>query len=107
MSRPWHSAKNKSLLSATTMALGKEIKELKNIYLRLYYGTRSWGPRVFSAVDRPRSARPYCGIYFCIIYFLIFQNKYFKIFFLQIWHPATGSTSGMNIQLDERMAGAL
>jgi len=34
VSRPWHSAKNKSLPSATTMALGKEIKELKNIYLQ-------------------------------------------------------------------------
>jgi len=29
VSRPRHSAKNKSLPSATTMTLGKEIKELK------------------------------------------------------------------------------
>ena len=33
MSRPRHSAKNKRLPSATTMTLGKEIKELKNIYI--------------------------------------------------------------------------
>ena len=41
MSRPRHSAKNKSLPSATTMTLGKEIKEL--IYIYIYGCTMALG----------------------------------------------------------------
>ena len=89
------------------MTLGKEIKELKNIYIYGCTMALGVGGREFFRPWIVRGVLDRTAVFIFLLLFFIFFKINTLRFFLQIWHPATGSTSGMNIQLDERMAGAL